>query len=119
MDFKDILQGFMQANDQLSNSEFFVRLIQEAKPLSEADVPYLKNWLLVSERLTHDTSDYQIVLSMLAYELAHMQRGQVISRLISRFVNIVKRKAHDNFAKSLSQSLWSASGKAVRLDEKA
>jgi hypothetical protein len=56
---------------------------------------------------------------MLAYELAHLQRGQVISRLISRFVNIVKRKAHDNFVKSLSQSLWLASGKAVWLDEKA
>jgi hypothetical protein len=119
MEFKDILHELMQANVQQSSTEFFVRLIQEAKPLSEVDVPYLKNWLLVSERLTHDASDYQIVLSMLAYELAHLQRDQIINRLISRFVNIIKRKAHDSFAKSLSQSLWSASGKAVWPDEKA
>lgn len=92
-------------NSEAFKSKFFADLLQETKPLSEVDIPYMSNWMLVSERLSHDVKDYQVVLSMLAHELDNSQRGQIINRLVSRFMIIVKTRAHDNFASYIKHGL--------------
>lgn len=119
MDFTQILHSIMQG-EPLSCTKFFEDLLNETSPLNDADVPYMGNWMTVSELLSRDPKDYQVILSMIAYELTHKQRSQIIDRLISRFVNIIKTKAHANFAKSLNRGLaFREPLKAVRFDEKA
>ena len=80
----------------------YEHLVNTAKPLTAAEIPYMNNWLTIHHELA--VADVDLVQSMLVYEMHNKRRSQVITRLATRYITLAKEELHEDLRKYIRQA---------------
>ena len=85
----------------------------EIEPLKDSLVPFMSNWVALSEVLYSSKLTSTDIHSMMAFELRHYGRQHIMQRLISRYTKLKSLELKDQLAKETM--LWENQKKQLRI----